>query len=128
MPIDVRPEDDSPLSQGDILRKVSFVLADSAGIPVLDTQVYFVLVVSRPCKALRDEAVTVAPVVPFPLDLKSLIEGKPSGLGLDQMRRIMAGIRDGGQYSDSFYLGALQDSSNKRFAAQLTRLSTVMVP
>ncbi len=128
MPVVLRPDDGRPLSQGDILRKLSFAVTDAAGQSATDTKVAYLLVVSRPCNALRDAAVTVAPVVPFPVDLKALSEAKAEGPSLDRMRRILAGIRDGGQFTDTFYLGPLDEDSNKRFGAQLGTLSTVQVP
>jgi hypothetical protein len=128
MPVVVRPNDDAPLSQGDILRGVSFALTDAAGQLATDIKSVFLLVVSRHCNALRDATVTVAPVVSFPVDLKALSEAKADGPSLDRMRRILAGIRDGGQFTDNFYLGPLEEDSNKRFAAQLGTLSTVQLP
>jgi hypothetical protein len=128
MSIVVRPDEASLLSQGDILRKVSFAVTDVEGNLAADAKAKYLLVVARPCNAVRAPAVTVAPIVPFPLDLNHLNESKAeSGPSLDRMRRILAGIRDGGQFSDSFYLGTLE-ASNRRFAAQLSTLSTIQVP
>lgn len=116
------------MSQGDILRNVPFAVTTADGICGVDKKAAYVLVVARPCNASRKAAVTVAPVVPFPVDLTGLNESKSeSGPTLDRMRRILAGIRDGGQFSDAFYLGTLEES-HKRFAAQLSTLATVQVP
>jgi hypothetical protein len=128
MAIVVRPDEASPLSQGDILRKVPFAVTDADGNLAAEGKATYLMVIARPCNALRDAALTVAPIVPFPVDLSVLNESKSeSGPSLDRMRRILAGIRDGGQFSDTFYLGTLEPSS-KRFAAQLSTLSTIQVP
>lgn len=129
MPIVVLPEEDSPLMQGDILRKVPFAITEADGSLGVDIIAKFVLVMSRPCKALRDDLIVVAPVVAFPMDFAEVLK-EPAG-GLDKMRRYLSGQRDGikgGDFSDSLYLGTLEAGSPKRFAAQLTTLATVKVP
>jgi hypothetical protein len=128
MPVVHRPDVGTPLSQGDILRKTSFAITNAAGQLATDSKATYLLVVSRHCNALRDGGITVAPVTLFPIDLRTLSEAKAGGPSLDRMRRILAGIRDGGQATDNFYLGPLEEDSNKRFAAQLGTLSTVQVP
>jgi hypothetical protein len=132
MPIVVPAVEGAPLSQGDILRNVPFVAVGVDGNAVLDPSVPFVLVLSRPCKALRDDVVVVAPVVPYPLDLAEVAKGSTSPVGgLERMRRFLAGLRDGikgGDFSDALYLGAFEEGGTKRFAVQLTSLCTARVP
>jgi hypothetical protein len=128
MPIVIRPDMGAPLSQGDILRKVTFALANKSGELVADSKATYALVMSRNCNAERDGVVTVAPILPFPVDLKALKEARSDGPSLDKMRRILAGVRDGGHYSDNFYVGPLEDDGNKRFAAQLGTLCSIQVP
>lgn len=131
MPIVVRPEESSPLAQGDILRGVPFALTGKDNLLIADRSVSYVLIMSRPCKALRDDVVVVAPIVAYPLEIA---EGQkpdsPAG-GLDKVRRVLAAQRDGirgGNFSDALYLGTLDANSTRRYAAQLTTLSTVQVP
>lgn len=47
---------------------------------------------------------------------------------LDRARRFLAGVRDGGQFSDRFYLGDLEADSDTRFVADLAVLATIQVP
>lgn len=131
MPIVVRPADGDALTQGDILRGLSFATATADDKLKADTRAQFLLVVSRPCKSLRDEFVIVAPVVQTKLDLTQLrqqLEGKGEKVTLDRMRRFLAGIRDGAQHPDTFYLGDLEEGSGKRFGADLSAFSTLQVP
>ncbi len=132
MPIVVRATGNANLTQGDVLKDVPFVVVGVDGKAAFDKQVQYVLVVSRPCKALRDDAIVVAPVVPYPVDFADVAKssGTPVG-GLERMRRFLAGLRDGlkgGDFSDALYLGAFELTGAKRFAAQLTTLSTASVP
>lgn len=131
MPIVVRPTDGDALTQGDILQGLSFATATADDKLQADARARYLLVISRPCKSLRDAFVTVAPVVQSKLDLAELrhqLEGKGEKVTLDRMRRFLAGIRDGEQRPDSFYLGDLEAGSSKRFAADLSTFSTLQVP
>lgn len=132
MAIVVAPAEDSDLMQGDVLRDVPFLAVGIDGAPEVDRKGQYVLVLSRPCKALRDDVVVVAPVVPFPLELAEIAKSgsSPAG-GLERMRRLLSGLRDGikvGDFSDALYLGAFEDGATRRFAAQLTTLCTARVP
>lgn len=131
MPIVLRPPEGDALTQGDILKGLSFAVATWDDKLQADLRAKYLLVISRPCKSLRDEFVVVAPVVQSKLDLSQArqhMEGKGERVTLDRMRRFLAGIRDGGQYTDSFYVGDLDEGSNKRFAADLSSFSTLRVP
>ncbi len=131
MPIVLRPPEGDALTQGDILKGLSFAVATSDDKLQADSRAIYLLVISRPCKALRDDLVVVAPVVQSKLDLSQArpqMEGKGEKVTLDRMRRFLAGIRDGGQHADSFYLGDLDAGSSKRFAADLSSFSTLRVP
>jgi len=132
MPIVVRCEDSDPLNQGDLLRGVAFPLAGADGKLKTDALAKFLLVVSRPCRAIRDETVVVAPVHESKLDLSQVRQkmaatraGEAEPITLDRMRRFLGGVRDGGQLSDSFYLGNVEEGSAKRFAADLGTLATI---
>lgn len=95
MAIVVAPAEDSDLMQGDVLRDVPFLAVGIDGAPEVDRKGQYVLVLSRPCKALRDDVVVVAPVVPFPLELAEIAKSgsSPAG-GLERMRRLLSGLRD----------------------------------
>lgn len=129
MPIVVRPEPNEPLCQGDILRQVPVFVTGIDGAPQADPRARYVMVVSRPCKALRDTHVVVAPIFNYKLDVSALVKGDDP-TSLDKHRRILAGLRDGisgGAFADALYLGTLEGSTS-RFAAQLSTLHTVSVP
>ena len=131
MPIVVRPAEGDSLTQGDILRGLSFATATADDKLQADARARYLLIVSRPCKSLRDPFVIVAPVIESKLDLAQLrqqLEGKGEKVTLDRMRRFLAGIRDGVQHPDSFYLGDLEEGTGKRFAADLSAFSTLQVP
>ena len=129
------PSEEEPLSQGDIRRGLAFATTALDGTLTADADARYVMVVSRPCKAVRDPFVTVVPVHQSKLDLSEVRQkleanAKRDGerVSLDRMRRFLAGHREGGQFTDSFYLGTLETGSPKRFAADLSALSTVQVP
>lgn len=136
MPVVLPPTKGTPLTQGDILDSLPFATANDDGNLSADKRAQYVMVVSRPCKALRDEHVIVAPVHESQIDLGRLTAKKGEAADaaptetLERMRRVLAGIRDGGQFSDSFYLGPIEAGQNggRRFAADLSALSTQRVP
>ena len=132
MPVVTPPVKGTPLTQGDILGAVPFATTTSDGKLSVDPNASYVLVVSRPCKALRDEQVAVAAVHPSKIDLGRIATktatAEDGSETLDRMRRVLAGIRDGGQLTDSFYLGPIESGHNGRFAADLSALSTQRVP
>ena len=136
MPIVVRPVEGDVLTQGDILQGLPFATTAADGTLQQDADARFLLVISRPCRSIRDPSVIVARVHEWKLDLPQLrqqIEGSKKAadgekVTLDRMRRFLAGIRDGGQQTDTFYLGDLQPNSQHRFAADLGSLSTLRVP
>lgn len=136
MPVVVCPSEVDPLCQGDILKELPFATTSADGKLQADAKARYVMVVSRPCKAIRDPFVIVAPIHESRLDFSQLREqvakaGKEKEqkhVTLDRTRRFLAGVRDGGQFNDSFYLGDLEAGSGKRFAADLSALATVQVP
>lgn len=129
MPIVVPAPEGSELTQGDILKGIPFCVMGPDGSANVDPKATHVLVLSRPCKAIRDGGVVVAPVSPAPLDVSAL-NADPSG-GLDRLRRYFASVRDGsmrGEFSDSLYLGEIPPNKTKRFACDLNTLGTILVP
>lgn len=132
MPIVLPVADDSELTQGDILRDVPFYVTGVDTRAAADREVRFALVVSRPCKAIRDDIVVVAPVIPYPVLLSEFTRGQADPVGgLDRMRRILSAIRDGikgSEFCDALYLGAFRPTDSTRYAAQLHTLATACVP
>lgn len=143
MPIVIPPQSGRPLDQGDILKgvKVAATVAPTWKAS-FNIEADFVLVVSRPCKAVRAEKIIVAPITTFDLDLitlgqrlddgskeKSKEREAPKRPSLDRLRRYLQGIRDGGDVTDSFYLGSLDPTKpGRRYAADLSALFTILLP
>lgn len=123
MPILLPPDPEAPLRQGDVLAKVSCYLTDEDG-SALTSEPGYVLVTSRPCNTIRDEQIIVAQVVP-----RSLSSDGVQGLeGVDETRRYLSGLRDGGILPDHFYLGELEPNSGKRYFAKFDSLHTIKIP
>ncbi len=81
-----------------------------------------VLVVSRPCKALRDRHVIVARI-----EKKNLSQLQPQDT-LEHLVSYFRHVRDGDGTPDSFYLGELEANSAERYFAKFDALHTVRVP
>lgn len=136
MPIVFDPEPTDPLSQGDILEGVPLVSTTAdGGVQALKSAK--ALVITRPCQALRADMITVAAVIPWKLDLNATRRRSDDpkspatdaeGATLHRTRRLLAAVRDGGEYADYFYLGNLDLDKDTRFVAQLSTLATVQVP
>lgn len=111
-----------PLEQGDVLADIQTFVADytlSEPAPVLDEGL--VLVISRPCNALRAKRVVVAEVV------KRTLSGLKGAETLRQIKDFFATVRDGDGTPDTFYLGELEPG-NERYFAKLDSLRTVQIP
>ena len=122
MPIVLTPDTQAPLEQGDVLRGVVTYFTAEDGNPKTDEPPY-VLVLSRPCNAFRDERIVVADAFPFNIEVES-------NQTADQLRRFLTGIRDGRTKPDHFYLGELPhlEGQATRFTAHLDALHTISVP
>jgi hypothetical protein len=120
MAILISPDPTSPLQQGDVLEKVTLFYTGLDGSPVSIER--DVVVLSRPCNALRDKLVTVAPIVERPLPALR------DATDLDELIRAFTRIRDGEGQKDLFYLGPKGSPRDKRYAAQLSTLYTLEVP
>lgn len=120
MAILISPDPMAPLQQGDVLERVSLFYTGLDGSPLSIER--DVLVLSRPCNALRDKLVTVAPIVERPLPtLREATE-------LEDLIRAFTRIRDGEGQKDLFYLGPMEPENGKRYAALLSTLYTIEVP
>ena len=126
MAITVPVPNEESLAQGDVLHTIPLAITGQQGNFITNSNVKYALVISRHCKSIRNKEVTVAPVIPFPLDLK--LSSTSNDATLERARRLLAGVRDGGQFSDNFYLGTLIPESNQRFAAALGSLHTIQIP
>jgi len=110
------------LEQGDVLADIQTFVADytsSEPAPVLDEGI--VLVVSRPCNALRAKRVVVAEVV------KRSLSGLKGAETLRQFKDFFVAVRDGDGTPDTFYLGELEPG-NDRYFAKLDSLRTIQIP
>ena len=123
MPI-VRPAiSNSPLLQGDLLRGVTVVETGADGNAEMDDPP-FVLVLSRPCNALRAARVVVAAVRARDLGSDGIKDAKT----LADIRDFFEGVRDGFSAPDRLYLGALTSDPSKRFFAHLDSHHTIQLP
>ena len=113
--------DDQPLEQGDVLAEVQTFVADYTApepAPVLDEGV--VIVVSRPCNALRAKRLVVAEVVRRPLS------GLKGAETLRDLKAFFVTVRDGDGTPDTFYLGELEPGTDRYFA-KLDSLRTIQI-
>lgn len=121
MPIVLPADPARPLEQGDVLAGIE-TFRSRVGEPPVGKRREFVLVLSRPCNALRDEHVVVAPIeaAQHP-DLK--VAQTPG-----ELVRVFEKIRDSEGRPDGFYLGALDGGGSARHVARLDELYTIAVP
>jgi len=133
MPILLPANPDLPLSQGDVLVSIPTYHTGVDGAPVLNpaparsekaqvpSEDSMVMVVSRPCNAVRDETIIVAPIVKKPLQ-------EIKGQSFADVIRVFQGVRDGRTMPDLFYLGEQPAEPNARYFAKFDRLYTITVP
>jgi hypothetical protein len=110
------------LEQGDVLAEVQTFVADhtsSEAAPVMDEGL--VLLISRPCNALRAKRVVVAEIVKRPLP------GLKGAETLRDMKDFFVTVRDGDGSPDTFYLGELEPGTDRYFA-KLDSLRTIQIP
>jgi len=114
-----------PLQQGDVLADIETYYSDYTGGSDDRTATEgegSVLVLSRPCKAIRSDLILVAPIVAKQLD------GVMDEQSFDDLKEFFEGIRDGLSEADTFYLGNLGPDEKKRYAAKLDRIRTIKIP
>jgi hypothetical protein len=121
MPILKPAQSDAELRQGDVLCDVIRYLADYRDNAAPAAEKGHVIVVSRPCNALRAQRIVVAP-----LKKRSLADLKEAK-DISELLDAYTAIRDGDGTPDSFYVGELEPGSDRYFA-KLDELSTVLVP
>src|SRR5262245_55494337 len=107
MPILLPPNPDAPLTQGDVLNQITTHIADVDGSP--SARADWVIVVSRPCKAIRASTIIVAPIGKRPL--QDIRNDRTFG----GIVRFFDGVRDAHGAPDSFYLGEFQAGSSDRY-------------
>ncbi len=114
--------DDQPLEQGDVLDDIQTYIADhtsSDPAPLVDEGL--VLVISRPCNALRSKRLVVAEIVKRPL------AGLKGAETLQDIKDFFINLRDGDGTPDTFYLGEIEPGPD-RYCAKLDSLRTLQVP
>jgi len=114
--------DDQPLEQGDVLDDIQTYIADHTSTeagPLMDQGL--VLVISRPCTALRSKRLVVAEIVKRPL------AGLKGAETLQDIKDFFINLRDGDGTPDTFYLGEIEPGPD-RYCAKLDSLRTVEVP
>lgn len=125
MPILEPALENSPLTQGDILRGIPLFVtklswtADAAPFRV-DRP--FCLVLSRPCVAGHKAYITVAAIDKLPVSVPKVIED------FETVRRFLTVARDGTGTPDVFYLGQHPALGSGRFCARLDGLHQVEMP
>ena len=120
MPIIQLAANDSPLTQGDILRGVNLFetrLAESGGDPEV-SKAELSLVLSRPCVAAHKQSVLVAELRNQSPSLPKEVEDFEDALGF------FTETRDGMDTPDRFYLGTIPEYKG-RFFVMLDRIFTV---
>jgi hypothetical protein len=125
MPILVPAQAETPLRQGDVLFGTTAYGTDAEGEPVAHDKnagVEALLVMSRPCNALRDQTVVVAPVRKRPL------QELPANATFQDLVRFFQHVRDGDGALDQFYLGEFEPGSPDRYFAKFDLLFTIGVP
>lgn len=120
MPILLPAQPDAPLDQGDVLYDITTFVGGEAD--PLANLASTVMVISRPCNAVRDKNVTVALI--SKCDLKSL-EGLET---LQDYVGFFRAYRDGDGRPDCFYLGETAPGSSERFMAKFDALYTIRIP
>jgi hypothetical protein len=114
--------DNQPMEQGDVLGEIQTYVADhmsSDPAPIMDEGL--VLVISRPCNALRSKRLVVAEVV------KRSLAGLKGAETLREIKVFFVTVRDGDGTPDTFYLGELEPGPDRYFA-KLDSLRTIQVP
>lgn len=114
------------LGQGDLLRDLAFYGAAIDGTPEQVSEAVAGLVISRNCNALRASHVLVAPVVSYRRE--TFAQLRDGAVSMDRARRLMAGLRDGWNEPDIFYLGPIQALGHERYAANLRHICSFGVP
>ncbi len=120
VPIIVPARAGSELQQGDILKgRLTYFTGSTEDEPpsAKKKKPDFLLVLSRDCSAIRDDIVSVLPVVEYKL---SKAEDD-----FEHLRRVLEVDRDGGRTPDLLYLGPIGET---RYAARLSTPFAIEVP
>ena len=144
MPIIEIPPNDSPLSQGDILRDISLYLtgedwaSEGGGADQLQDAVAC-LVISRPCVLVNKPQIVVAAIHRF-LAQPLRTSKQPEQRNEREKDKEQEGslfkdhctwfdfLRDGVSMPDRFYLGRLPSLETQRHCANLDSLHTIKLP
>ena len=126
MPILRIPQNNEPLTQGDVLSGLHVYASGNdwnvGGSAEYLEEYDLSLVLSRPCVVTHKRQVIVAAV-------KAIIEDVPAEVEtFDNVRAFLHQLRDGHKSPDRFYLGQVPDWPKGRYYAHLDSLHSVAVP
>jgi hypothetical protein len=125
MPILRLPNNDDPLTQGDILQDLHLYATGSdwadGGSPERLEGYDLSLILSRPCVIVHKPQIVVAAV-------KGIKEEPQDVETFEKVREFLTQLRDGQRRPDRFYLGQIPDYPAGRYYAHLDSLHSVAVP
>lgn len=119
-----RVQDDSPLSQGDLLEDVLLYVSklnDSSYVPA-NVKSKSCVVLSRPCVASHKEKIVVATIEKYTSTVPDSAKAS-----FDHLKKFLESCRGGWGEPDLFYIGEL-DGKEGRFCAKLDSIHTIQVP
>ena len=117
-------DDDSPLSQGDLLKDILLHVSKYkySSYAAGEAAAKICIVLSRPCVAAHKQTIVVASVEKFSPSIPE--DAKKS---FDHFKKFLEGARGGWNKPDLFYLGELREKDG-RFCAKLDSIHTVEIP
>jgi hypothetical protein len=126
MPIIEVPSKDSPLTQGDIFKDLTFFATSedvwTGGAKPIQRKVAGALIISRPCAIEHKNSVMVA-------EIEKYNELKPSDCKtFNDALDFLTDYRDGLDTPDRFYLGQIPALGAGRFRAKLDFVHTALIP
>jgi hypothetical protein len=133
MPIVLPPNEDAPLSQGDILAHVRcFATAgcwDAEGGLAEKAPFAICMVLSRPCVAAHKKTFIIAAIDQLKQSApqESSADLPKAMAGFEKLLSFLTGIRDGRTSPDVFYLGQIPGQQG-RYAARFDSIHSVQTP
>ena len=125
MPIIECPNENDPLSQGDILAGIHLFCSGQPeggnGGAAIRAETKYCIVLSRRCYLEHHTSAIVASVAKYP------VEPPKDAKTLDDVLLFLTGTRDGYRTPDLFYLGQLPDKTG-RYCCHFDQLFTIQLP